>query len=73
MTRPSRYSFLLDNTKSRGFAECAGLASFSGGSCPGRGGGGYSHTLPIRVCGAQRGRDFKAPDLERDIRFRGVF
>ena len=28
-------------------------------------GGGYSHTLPIRVCAAQRGRDFEAPDLER--------
>ena len=35
--------------------------------------GGYSHTLPIRVCAAQRGRDFKAPDLERGIHFRGVF
>ena len=33
--------------------------------------GGYSHTLPIRVCTAQRGRDFEAPDLERDIHFRG--
>ena len=32
---------------------------------PGR--GGYSHTLPIRVCVAQRGRDFEAPDLERGI------
>ena len=28
-------------------------------------GGGYSHTLPIRVCAAQRSRDFEAPDLER--------
>ena len=36
------------------------------------GGGGYSHTLPIR-CAAQRGRDFEAPDLERGIHFRGVF
>ena len=35
--------------------------------------GGYSHTLPIRVCAAQRGRDFEAPDLERVIHFRGVF
>ena len=35
--------------------------------------GEYSHTLPIRVCAAQRGRDFEAPDLERDIHFRGVF
>ena len=33
----------------------------------------YSHTLPIRVCAAQRGRDFEAPDLERGIHFRGVF
>ena len=37
------------------------------------GGGGYSHTLPIWVCAAQRGRDFEAPDLERGIHFRGVF
>ena len=29
------------------------------------GGGGYSQTLPMRVCAAQRGRDFEAPDLER--------
>ena len=36
-------------------------------------GGGYSHTLPIRVCAAQRGRDFEAPGLERGIHFRGVF
>ena len=35
--------------------------------------GGYSHTLPIRVCAAQRGRDFEAPGLERGIHFRGVF
>ena len=38
-------------------------------SCP----GGYSHTLPIRVCAAQRGRDFEAPGLERGIHFRDVF
>ena len=37
------------------------------------GGGGHSHTLPIRVCAAQQGRDFEAPDLERGIHFRGVF
>ena len=36
-------------------------------------GGGYSHTLPIRVCAAQRGRNFEAPDLERGIHFRCVF
>ena len=35
--------------------------------------GEYSHTLPIRVCAAQRGSDFEAPDLERDIHFGGVF
>ena len=35
--------------------------------------GGYSHTLTIQVCAAQRGRDFEAPDLERGIHFRGVF
>ena len=33
------------------------------------GGGG----VPIRVCTAQRGRDFEALDLERGIHFRGVF
>ena len=40
---------------------------------PRGGGGGYSHTLRIRVCAARRGRDFEAPDLERGIHFRGVF
>ena len=40
---------------------------------PGPPGGGYSHKLPILVCAAERGRDFEAPDLERDIHFRGVF
>ena len=40
---------------------------------PRGGGGGYSHTLPVRVCAAQRDRDFGAPDLERGIHFRGVF
>ena len=39
----------------------------------GGGAGGYSHTLPIRVCAAQRGRDFEALDLEQGIHFRGVF
>ena len=37
------------------------------------GGGGESHTLPIRVCAAQWGHDFEALDLERGIHFRGVF
>ena len=46
--------------------------SFHGFACPGPP-GGYSHTLPIRVCAAQRGRDFEAPDLERRIHFRGIF
>ena len=31
------------------------------------------YTLPIRVCAAQRGHDFEAPDSERGIHFRGVF
>ena len=35
--------------------------------------GGYSHTLPIQVCAAQRGRVFEAPGLERGIHFRGDF
>ena len=34
---------------------------------------GHSHTLPIRVCAAQRRRDFEVPDLERGIHCRGVF
>ena len=42
------------------------------GMLRGRPGGGYSHTLPIRVCAAQRGRDFEAPDLEWGIHFGGV-
>ena len=38
---------------------------------PRGGGGGYSHTLPLRVCAAQRGCDSEAPDfLERGIIFR---
>ena len=44
-----------------------------GGGGGGGGGWRYSHTLPIRVCAAHRGRDFEAPDLERGIHFRGVF
>ena len=32
--------------------------------------GGYSHTIPIRVCAIQWGRDFEVPDLERGIIFR---
>ena len=35
--------------------------------------GRYSHTLPIRVCAAQRGRDFEAPGLARGIHFRRGF
>ena len=31
--------------------------------------GGYSPKIPIRVCAAQQGRDFGAPDLERGIHF----
>ena len=39
-----------------------------------RGGGGHSHSLPIRVWAAQRGHDSEAPDLERGIHFRaGIF
>ena len=40
---------------------------------PGVGGGGYSHTLPIQVCAAQRSRDFEAPDLKRGIQFQRRF
>ena len=49
----------------RGYVIATGL--------PAGGGGGYSQALPIRVCAAQRGRDFEAPDLERGIHFRRVF
>ena len=35
------------------------------------GGGTHTHTLPIRVCASQRGRDYEAPDLERGIHFSG--
>ena len=33
---------------------------------------GYFPTIPIRVCAAQRGRNFGTPDLERGIHFRDV-
>ena len=33
---------------------------------------GYSHTVPIGLCAAQRGCDFGASDLERSIHFRDV-
>ena len=46
------------------------LSSAEASLCCGPGGVLPSHTLPIRVCAAQLGRDFEAPDLER---FRGVF
>ena len=36
-----------------------------GTSRPG-GGRGDSHTLPFRLCAAQRGRDFEAPDLDSE-------
>ena len=38
----------------------------------GSGPGGYSPKIPIRVCAAQRGRDFGTPYLERGIHFRDV-
>ena len=34
--------------------------------------GGYSPTIPTRVCAARRGRDFGTPDLERGIHLRDV-
>ena len=33
----------------------------------------FSHTLPIRVCATQRGRDFEAPALQQGIHFRRGF
>ena len=56
--------------------------SYEEGNDPRGGGGGgaaqpgeeaVGQHIPIRVCAAQRGRDFEAPDLERGIHFRGVF
>ena len=54
---------------------CVGSSGSENKECGGEssGGEGYSHTLPIWVCTAQRGRDFEAPDLEWGIHFRGVF
>ena len=55
------------------------MAVVIAGQRPPGGGGTPIHyqepiiTLPIRVCAAQRGRDFEAPDLEWGIHFRGVF
>ena len=37
------------------------------------GGGVLPYITYTGVCAAQRGRDFKAPGLERGIHFRGVF
>ena len=59
--------------ESQSFAKDVRDRTLEGTATGTRGGGGYSHTLPIRVCAAQRGRDFEAPDLERGIYFRGVF
>ena len=39
---------------------------------PLKGPGGYSPKIPIRVCAAQRGRDFGTPYLKRGIHFRDV-
>ena len=47
-------------------ADNSNIERWRGGNFP----GGYSPTIPIRVCGAQRGRDFRATDLERGITFR---
>ena len=48
----------------------AGQVIFSLTECKPR--GGYSPKIPIviRVCAAQRGRDFGTPDLERGIHIR---
>ena len=59
--------FIFDSALKSAILGAKGLFSSWGG------GGGYSHTLPIWVCAAQRGREFEAPDLEWGIHFRGVF
>ena len=64
-------AFKDDGEDNTGWTEVKSRSSK--GWLPSRGGGGHSHTLPILVCAAQRGRDFEAPNLERGIHFRGVF
>ena len=61
---------LVEIAKGWGVISSPQKWKIQGGGGPG---GGYSHILPIRVCAAQRGRDFEVPDLERGIHFRGVF
>ena len=77
---PRNFWSVLGVTKSRPLYQAVLVETVETGTknrcvieTPEGGGGGYSHTLPIRVCAAQRGRDFEAPDLERGIHFRGVF
>ena len=61
------------NTPELIYMQPAGFALTEVERCNPGGGGGYSHTLPIRVCAAQMGRDFEAPGLERGIHFRRGF
>ena len=65
------FGIVMTKVRSVGFSR--ERSENAGSKAPGGGGGGYSHTLPIRVCAAQRGCDFEAPNLERGIHFRGVF
>ena len=66
-----KYGLGNDPSPPRGLKEARVRTLIDASSPPG--GGGYSHTLPIRVCAAQRGRDFEAPGLERGIHFRRGF
>ena len=74
---PVKRWFNISPPTNNSFPEMTGIElndlpkQFQWNSLPG--GGGYSHTLPIRVCAAQLGRDFEVPALERGIHFRGVF
>ena len=58
-----KYGLGNDPSPPRGLKE-ARVRTLIDASSPPRG-GWYSHTLPIRVYAAQRGRDFEAPGLER--------
>ena len=64
-----------DNNNNNNHYYYYNIYVYSAISTQGVGGGVLSYVTysPIRVCAAQRGRDFETPDLERGIHFRGVF
>ena len=70
-TSPPPYLMVL-KTAPRPLSQGLDLAIQCCASIPGGGEGTPIHYIIIRVCAAQRGCDFEAPDLERGIHFRGV-